>query len=185
MKRLRDLAGRLALGSALLGRRYEAGVRAWVLAGGTPSGRLIRAGLLLGVSLMAARIVRAVPALLWPLAARWCWLALREARQAPDEPAEEPPAGDPADAIRALLWQLIGDGPGVHLRTVLAHLQEHGHHTSWTVADLRRHLERHSIPVDPKLKLAGTPTRGVRRDALGTPPPAAAQAPSPSASTAA
>lgn len=129
------------------------------------------------------RFARACPWLLWIAAAWWIrcsWKADRPVEQ----PEEEPPGPDPADTIRALLWQLIGDAPGVHLRDVLAYLQKEGHHPTWTVADLRRHLELHGIPIDPKLKLSGTPTRGVRRDALGTPPPAIAQARSPQASPA-
>lgn len=184
MKRVRAAADRLWRGSALLGHQQAAGAAQWVRAADGPVGIVVRIVLLLGAVLLAWRAFRLWPGLLWLAAPAWIVAAWRTAPGLPEEPVEEAPAAPPADAIRALLWQLIGDGPGVHLSTVLAHLQEHGHHPSWKVADLRRHLERHGIPVELKLKLSGTPTRGVRRDALGTPPPVADRAPSPSASTA-
>ena len=189
MKAIRAVTDRLWRGFAQLGRQHFAGVTAWVRASGGPAGLVGRLLLLLIAGLLLWRIARLWPALLWVAVPAWCVAAWRAALPAPAEPfeeeADEAPAVLPADAIRALLWQLIGDAPGVHLRDVLAHLQEQGHHPSWKVADLRRHLERHGIPVDPKLKLSGIPTRGVRRDALGEPPPAAAQAASPAASPAA
>ncbi|MFD8577166.1 hypothetical protein ACFV1H_17770 [Streptomyces virginiae] len=185
MKRARAAADRLWRGGALLATRYTAGMSGWVCATDRALGRTVRVVLLLLAGLLAWRLVRMFPLLLWALVPRLCWVAWRAARASTPEPDEEPPAAPRVDAIRALLWQLIGDAPGVHLNTVLAHLHKHGHHPSWKVADLRRHLERHGIPIEPKLKLAGVPTRGVRRDALGTPPPAADRAPSPAASTAA
>lgn len=184
MKRARAAADRLWHGGALLATRYATGMSGWVRATDSTLGRTVRVALLLLAGLLAWRLVRMFPLLLWGLVPRLCWIAWRAVQAPAEEPVNEPPVAPPADAIRALLWQLIGDAPGVHLRTVLAHLHEHGHHPTWRVADLRRHLERHGIPVDPKLKLSGTPTRGVRREALGTPPPAAAPAPSPTASTA-
>lgn len=184
MKQVRAAADRLWRGSALLGQRYVAGSARWVCASSGPAGRAGRTVLLLVAGLLVWRAARLWPGLLWLAAPAWLVAAWRATPDPPEDPVKEAPAVPPANAIRALLWQLIGDAPGIHLRDVLAHLHKHDHHPSWTVADLRRHLERHGIPVDPKLKLAGTPTRGVRRDALGTPPPAAAPSPSPSASTA-
>lgn len=194
MSTLSRALDRLRAGSQAAYRTRVEAATAWVARGRREDldgwqaalGSALRLGLLLGAGYGAFRVCRSFPWLLWVASGCWLLLAWRAGAPAAPEPAdEEPPVEDPADAVRALLWQLIGDAPGIHLRDVLAHLHKHDHHTSWTVADLRRHLERHDIPIDPKLKLAGTPTRGVRRDALGTPPPAAAQAPSPSASTAA
>lgn len=191
---LRKVPARLQAGSQYAYRSRVDAATAWVARGRREDldgwqaalGSWIRLVVLAAVGYGAWRLCRALPWLLWGAAGYWLLLAWRAGAPAAPEPVEEEPlVDDPADAIRALLWQLIGDAPGIHLRDVLAHLHKHDHHTSWTVADLRRHLERHGIPIDPKLKLAGTPTRGVRRDALGTPPPVAAQAPSPSASTAA
>lgn len=97
-------------------------------------------------------------------------------------PPNTPPAGTSGEAIRQLLYTLIGEGRGVHLRTVLAHLQEHGQWEGKTVADLRQHLEALNIPVRPKVKVDGTPTRGVLKADLQALPPIAETAPSPTPS---
>ncbi|MCX5601598.1 hypothetical protein OOK29_25950 [Streptomyces phaeochromogenes] len=76
--------------------------------------------------------------------------------------ATVPPGGE-REVVRQLLLALIGEAHGVHLRTVLTHLQGHGQWEDRTVADLRVHLEALGIPVQPKVKVAGTPTRGVLR----------------------
>lgn len=102
-------------------------------------------------------------------------------------PSPEPPAatlpGGEREAVRRLLLDLIGEAHGVHLRTVLAHLQEHGQWEGRTVAELRVHLEALQIPVQPKVKVGKTPTRGVLRADLEAPSPAeetpASPAPSP------
>lgn len=102
--------------------------------------------------------------------------------------AKPTPVGAPTeggrDGILALLHSLIGDAHGVHLRTVLDHLQEHGQWEGREVADLRRHLEALGIPVRPKVKIGKTPTRGVLKADLDTLPPIEETAPSPTPSTA-
>lgn len=109
--------------------------------------------------------------LAWAIAA---WMhapgaADEEASEAGEESAVE--AREPV-ALKQLLLDLIGDGHGVHLRTVLAYLQQHGQWEDKTVADLRQHLESLGIPVQPKVKVAGTPTRGVlRKDLEALSPP--------------
>jgi hypothetical protein len=89
----------------------------------------------------------------------------RRAQRPPasEEPPDEAPAEDGREAILRLLSDLIGDAHGVHLRTVLAHLQKHGQWEGRTVAEMRQHLEALGIPVRPKVKVDGTPTRGVLR----------------------
>ncbi|MFC7983822.1 hypothetical protein [Streptomyces sp. NPDC057336] len=98
------------------------------------------------------------------------------------EPAATVAPGDERETVRRLLLNLIGDAHGVHLRTVLAHLQEHGQWEDKTVADLRVHLEALRIPVRPKVKIGGTPTRGVLRADLTAPSPVEETAPSPAPS---
>lgn len=87
--------------------------------------------------------------------------------------------GGEREAVRRLLLDLIGEAPGVHLKTVLAHLQKHGQWEGRKVADLRVHLEALGIPVDLKLRVDGTPTRGVRRADLEAPSPPVETPPSP------
>lgn len=98
------------------------------------------------------------------------------------EPPPDPAPGGEREAVRRLLLDLIGDAHGVHLKTVLAHLQEHGQWEGRKVADLRVHLQALGIPVDPKLKVAGVPTRGVSRIALEALPPIEETTPSPTPS---
>lgn len=100
---------------------------------------------------------------------------------APKPPASPTPGGE-REAVRRLLLDLIGDTHGVHLKTVLAHLQEHGQWEGKKVADLRRHLEALGIPVDPKLRVGRVPTRGVSRAALEALPPIKETSPSPTQS---
>jgi hypothetical protein len=100
---------------------------------------------------------------------------------APKPPAEPAPGGE-REVVRRLLLDIIGDAHGVHLKTVLSHLQEHGQWEGRKVADLRVHLEALGIPVDPKLKVAGVPTRGVLRTALEALPSIEETPPSPTPS---
>lgn len=200
MSRLARPAARLCTGSAIVARRLGARAAAWCARGRRDDltgwraalGILVRLALLALGAYLLARIVRALPALMWLLTTWWtaaAWRAGRpathEAEEAPEEtPAAPAPALDPA-AVRALLLEVMGDAPAVHLRTVLAHLQERGQWEGRTVGDLRAALEALGIFVHPKVKAAGAgPTRGVRRVDL-TPSPAPAQETSPAASTAA
>lgn len=106
---------------------------------------------------------------------------VRRRKTAPEPPVEAKPE-DYRETVRRLLLDLIGEARGVHLRTVLAHLQEHGQWEGRTVAELRVHLEALHIPVRPKVKVAGTPTRGVLRADLDAPSPVAETSPSPAPS---
>ncbi|WAL93977.1 hypothetical protein [Streptomyces sp. Je 1-369] len=200
MSRLSRAADRIATGSSILTRRLFAGAAAWCARGRREDltgwkavlGILVRA-LVLGLgAYLAARIVRALPWLLWLLGALWLGAAWRASRKRPPPPAEEYPAGVPSggdgEALRTLLLDLMGTGSAVHLRTVLQHLQRDPETASltasWTIADLRSRLEAQNIPVHPKVKACGGgPTRGVRREDLA-PSPAAPQGTSTTPSTA-
>ncbi len=106
----------------------------------------------------------------WAVAA-WMHAPGNDSEDETDEAGEQPPTAAGGDAVRRLLLDLIGDAHGVHLRTVLAHLQDHGQWQGRTVAELRQHLEALGIPVQPKVKVGGTPTRGVlKADLLALPP---------------
>ncbi|MFF8447889.1 hypothetical protein ACF06Q_09330 [Streptomyces leeuwenhoekii] len=190
-------ADRLRRGSAAVWQRRADALTAWVRAGrrddldgwSAALGPLARLALLGVVAYMAWAIVRALPWLMWLLAGWWigaAWKAgKRGARGTEDASPEEAPSGPRGEAIRALLLKLMGDGSGVHLRTVLAYLQGEGQWEGRTVTDMRRHLAALHIPVDRGVKVGGVPTWGVRRRDLEAPSPGAAQESSTEASTAA
>jgi hypothetical protein len=186
-------ADRLATGSALVWQRRTDALTAWVRAGRRedlngwraalgPIARLIILG---AVTYVAWAVVRALPWLLWLLAGCWLRAAWRASKTSAQSPQEEP-AGPDVDAVRTLLLEAMGEADAVHLRTVLAHLQQKGHAEGWTVADLRARLEALHIPVHAKVKAPGSksPTRGVRRADLA-PSPTVAQEASTAPSTAA
>ncbi|MFC7892700.1 hypothetical protein [Streptomyces sp. NPDC057381] len=193
MTRLARIADRVATGSQIVTRRVAARAAAWCARGRRDDltgwraalGIVARCVLLLFGAYLLARIVRALPALMWVLSTGWTIAAWRAGQPAPEAPADGSPPPD-REAVRALLLEAMGDADAVHLRTVLAHLQEKGHGKGWTVADLRARLEALHIPVQPKVKAPGSksPTRGVRRADLA-PSPAPAEEASPASSTAA
>ncbi|MFD4572082.1 hypothetical protein ACFWNK_01875 [Streptomyces sp. NPDC058417] len=152
-----------------------------------------RAALLLAALGALIRLCWTKPQLLWVasivgLIGAW-WLS-RDAPAAdqeedPVDSAGEPPAHAPGQAVRHLLLDLMGKADAVHLRTVLAHLQEHGQWEGRTVTDLRAHLAHLGVPCDRGVKVAGVPTWGVRRRDLTPPRPAAPQETASAPSTAA
>ncbi|CAL9313960.1 hypothetical protein [Streptomyces sp. SudanB91_2054] len=194
MTRLARTADRVATGSQIAIRRVAARAAAWCARGRRDdlTGWRAALGCWLRLALLALggyllwRLVRAVPNLLWLLTAGWLVAAWRAGRKAPAPAAEDAPAEPDVEAVRALLLEAMGDADAVHLRTVLAHLQERGQGKGWTVADLRARLEALHIPVQPKVKVPGSksPTRGVRRADLA-PSPAVAEEASRASSTAA
>lgn len=180
-------------GSLLVMRRRTAALTRWVRAGRRADltgwraalGPLLRIVLLGALAYVLWAIVRALPWLLWILGALWLRAAWRAARNRPADPREEAPdvvpTGGDGEALRALLLELMGTGSAVHLRTVLAHLQQHPPTAdltaAWTIADLRSRLEAQNIPVHPKVKASGGgPTRGVRREDLAPSPDAPQEA---------
>ncbi|MDT0477379.1 hypothetical protein RM863_35185 [Streptomyces sp. DSM 41014] len=203
--RLARPADRLARGTYLAARRRLERTASWIararrddLTGWRAAlGCWARVALLaLGVVLVA-RLIRALPALMWLLSGVWLVAAWRAGKPAPSETPAEPsekPSGEapvmaPGEALRALLLEVMGEADAVHLSTVLAHLQETGHWRGRTVTDLRRRLAALGVPHDRSVKVAGVPTWGVRRKHLQegseAPSPAPFQETSPEASTAA
>lgn len=191
--RARLAADRLARGSALVSRRRASALADWVKRGRRADltgwraalGPLARLAVLALLAWLLYLAVRALPWLMWVLTAAWCWAAWHAARPTPQEAAAESPAAPSPEPVRTLLTDLVGDRSGVHLKTVLAHLQERGQGEGWTVTDLRVRLEALGIPVK-KIKAGGkSPTVGVHRDDLSAPSPGEDPGPSPSSSTAA
>ncbi|MBA4865934.1 hypothetical protein H1V43_32235 [Streptomyces sp. PSKA54] len=83
----------------------------------------------------------------WMIAA-WCVAAWMHAPDETAEPeGEQPPAEAPMDPLPDILWELIGDAPGVHLKTVVEHLHESGLDTTCDRAAVRAALGRRGIPV--------------------------------------
>lgn len=182
MTPLARAADRLSTGSATAARRLASRAVAWCARGRRDDltgwkaalgcwARL--AALLLGLYL-AWRLIRAVPNLLWFLSGAWTVAAWCAGKSLPEVIAETP-AAPSVEAVRTLLLDVMGSADGVHLRTVLAHLQEHGQWEGRKVADLRAHLERLGIPLDRRVKVGRIPTWGVRRRDLQTPSPPEAQ----------
>ncbi|MEV8124792.1 hypothetical protein AB0P07_11865 [Streptomyces sp. NPDC085944] len=189
MTRLHTAADRLATGSTTLTRRLATRTAAWVRRGRRDdlTGMKAALGCWARLALLALggyllwRLIRAFPNLLWLLTGTWIIAAWRTGKQAPaDTPDEEGPTGADVDALRTLLLDLMGTGSGVHLRTVLAHLQEHGQWEGRTVTDLRLRLEHLGVAVHRGVKVGRVPTWGVRRRDLDAP----SQAPTEEASTA-
>ncbi|MFD7774279.1 hypothetical protein [Streptomyces sp. NPDC059753] len=197
MSALARAADRLARGSSILWERRTAALTAWIRKGRRDDltgwraaigcwARLILVGIL---AWTVWSIVRAVPWLCGLLLGAWCRAAWRAGRALVEQPIENAPAAaspvPDVEAVRGLLLTLIGEGAGVHLRTVLAHLQEHGQWEGRTVTDLRSHLARLGVPTDRSVKVRGVPTWGVRRRDLAAPSPAEPQTSSTEASPAA
>jgi hypothetical protein len=168
---------RLAAGCAIVARQRSVALAAWVQAGRRDDlsgwraalGPVVRLVALGSVAYGALWVVRALPWLMWLLTAWWlraAWRATRTpAEDMGDERVDEP--GEPdVEPVLALLFEVLGGRDRVHLSTVLAHLQEKGQCEGWKVGDLRARLEALGIPVEPKVKVGGVPTRGVLRDAL-------------------
>lgn len=189
-------AQRLADGASIVYRTHTEALAAWVRAGRREDltgwrgalGPLLRLACLALVGYVLYSIIRALPSLMWLLAAlflRAAWRSTRTPDEEPEEASDEEEAAPGAEAVRALLLECLGNSPAVHLSTVLAHLQQRGLGEGWTVSDLRARLEALGIPVRPKVKVNGSPTRGVHRDDLQAPSPVTDQEASPAPSTAA
>ncbi|WP_405925434.1 hypothetical protein [Streptomyces sp. NBC_00035] len=71
----------------------------------------------------------------------------RRAAGTPAETAEEPAAGTFIDPLPGILWELIGEAPGVHLKTVVTHLHQSGLDTACDKAAVRAALTRRGITV--------------------------------------
>lgn len=168
---------RLAAGCEIVARQRSEALAAWVQAGRRDDlagwkaalGPVVRLVLLAAAASALLAAVRAVPWLMWLLAGWWLRAAWRATRT-PAEDVDEPPVDELAEPdvepVLALLFEVLGDRDRVHLSTVLAHLHEKGQCEGWKVADLRARLDALGIPVEPKVKIGGVPTRGVLRDAL-------------------
>ncbi|MFE9300545.1 hypothetical protein [Streptomyces sp. NPDC006856] len=169
----------LTHGQRLLLRRIATRAAAWVRAGRRDDltglaailGCILRAVLLAAGAYGAWWAIRRWPAVLWLLVPLWCWAAIRSIpKAAPEAPAEDPPAVEETAAQREqlldLIRTLVGDRPGVHLSTLLDHLQKHGQAEGWEVGDLKDRLTALQVPVRKSVKVARRVAYGVHRDDL-------------------
>jgi hypothetical protein len=171
-------AERLANGSAALGHRLWDRACAWCVRGRREDlsgwrgvlGVFVRVGLLLFGVYVLARIVRAVPALMWALAGWWMVAAWRAGR-APAERADGLPAEPPAVTSRAVVsyWldALTRGRSGIHLGELHQNLTRHPDLAALKRAEVRAWLDRHRITVDRTLRVDGVPGRsGVSRTTI-------------------
>lgn len=177
-------AQRLATGHAALQHRTLTALTAWVRRGRRDDleGLAAALGCWLRLAILGAAgaglflLVRSRPRLMWILAALWvlaAWRAAAAPRPA-EEAAPETPEAAPVEPLLDLLRAFIGIRPGVHLSTLLEHLQKHGQGEGWTVADLRARLEACGVPVRRSVKVDGRVAYGVHRTDVPAPSPAPA-----------
>lgn len=102
-----------------------------------------------------------------------------EARQqAPEDVEPEPAEEPPPDPLVDLLWQLIGDAPGTHLKTLVERLEKGAAETGQdppSKAAVEAKLAARSIPLRPSVRdVHGRVNRGVHgadlKAALGPSP---------------
>lgn len=88
----------------------------------------------------------------WAVAA---WMhAPDKATPAVTAEGEELPAELPVDPLPGILWDLIGDAPGVHLNSIVAHLHETRMDTTCDRAAVRAALGRRGIPIKASVREA-------------------------------
>jgi hypothetical protein len=124
-------------------------------------GRFGWRAVLVGAAVVVFAVVRYRHAFGWLLAA-WCVAAWMHA-PGDDEPEQK----RPTDPFPGMIRDLIGDAPGVHIKTVVAWLHETGLDTDCTTADVTAGLTRRQIPIRSSVRDAnGRVNKGVHRDDL-------------------
>lgn len=115
-----------------------------------------------GAAVIVFAVVRYRAAFGWLLAA-WCVAAWMHA---PSDD-EEAKTDAPRDPFPGMIRDLIGDAPGVHIKTIVAWLHETGLDTDCTTADVTAGLTRRQIPIRASVRDAnGRVNKGVHRDDL-------------------
>jgi hypothetical protein len=173
---VRGLGRRVSTGSQLLSRRIRRRLAA-LDPPGPPRGPdrlaavigcIVRAGLLLLAAYLLARVVRALPAVLWvaapsgasPPTAPSPKPAKRSSRSRPQPPPEDPRT----PAFARWLLQTIGDRPGIHLYELYPAMRQLPGHETLDDATLRAALRTLGVPVVRSLRVPPVEGRsGVRR----------------------
>ncbi|CAM5250403.1 hypothetical protein SGLAM104S_01616 [Streptomyces glaucescens] len=156
---IRHLADRVRAALALIGP-LGAGSRVLLL---RLIGRFGWKTVLAGAVFAVFALFRYRTAIGWILAA-WCAAAWMHAPKEPDEERGEATAEPVADPLPAVLWQLIGDAPGVHLKTVAGHLHAAAPEEGIDRASVRAALAARGIPIRASVRGAdGRVNEGVHR----------------------
>lgn len=86
-----------------------------------------------------------------------------ESGETEQEAGEQPPT----DPFPGMIWDLIGDAPGVHLKTIVSWLHETGLDTTCTTAEVAAGLGRRGIPIRASVRDADNRVnKGVHREDL-------------------
>lgn len=150
------LLGPLGAGSqALLLRLLARFGRAWVFG---------------GAAITVFALVRYRTAIAWVLAV-WCaaaWMhAPGPAREDTADAGGQQAPEAPEDPFPGMVWDLIGDAPGVHIKRIVEWLHDTGLDPACTPADVTAGLTRRGIPIRASVRAAdGRVNRGVHRDDL-------------------
>ncbi|WP_406420885.1 hypothetical protein [Streptomyces sp. NBC_00842] len=175
----------LTTGQRILLRHLADRATAWVRAGRRDDLEGIAAilGCILRLVLLGAGayglwlLIRRWPGILWAAVPLWCWAAVRAI---PEDGAEQAAQEESTEAQReqlhTLVRGLIGDRPGVHLSTLLDHIQKHGQGEGWSIATLRTRLPLLGVPVRKSVKVDKRVAYGVHRDDLPATSPTEATA---------
>jgi hypothetical protein len=133
-------------------------------------GRFGWRAVLVGAAVVVFAVVRYRHVCGWLLAA-WCAAAWMHApgpdEEQPAEAGEKAAPAAPEDPFPGMVRDLIGDAPGVHIKTVVAWLHETGLDPVCTAADVTAGLTRRQIPIRASVRDAdGRVNKGVHRDDL-------------------
>lgn len=102
----------------------------------------------------------------------WCaaaWMhapkpAAADAPDTEDEGEPDTPAQAPTDPFPGMIWDLLGNARGIHIKTIVEWLHTSGHDTTCTPADVTAALDRRQIPVRASVRDAsGRVNKGVRK----------------------
>lgn len=81
--------------------------------------------------------------------------------------AKEEPEETPVDPLPGLLWKLIGEAPGTHVKTLTEHLNAAAPQAGFDRPAVRAALAARRIPIRPSVRdVAGRVNEGVHRDDL-------------------
>jgi hypothetical protein len=93
--------------------------------------------------------------------------AEEKARESTADTIEPEPEKAPTDPLPGLLWKLIGEAPGTHVKTLTEHLNAAAPQAGFDRPAVRAALAARRIPVRPSVRdVAGRVNEGVHRDDL-------------------